>query len=177
MQPSNDLRPGEAERGAVHEAGHAIIGLSFGIPIDLIERLEGAELPAVIAREGFDSSAAVNFSKEILALEPRRQFLVAMGGIAAETLQFGSYLPQSAAHDFECLKPNVLTDVEIKGLVEIAQLMILPNLTVFNFIKEELFQWLNSSEAKLSGQRFNQRFAEHGKSLDITERLDKLLPL
>jgi hypothetical protein len=172
------LRPGEAERGAVHEAGHAIIGLSLGVPVERIERIEGKELSAAIAKEGFDSSAAVVFSeKELRALEPRRQFLILMGGISAETAKFGSYLPQSAAQDFEDLKPNVLTGAEINGLVEIAQSMILPNLGVFHFIKEALFEWLNNSEPLLSGQRFNEKFAQRGKSIDVTERLDKLLPL
>jgi hypothetical protein len=178
MQGPADLIPGEAERGSVHETGHIVVALSLGVRVEKISRIEGAELPDVLRLRGFDSSVAVDFSKEIHALEPRRQFLIAFGGMAGETLKFGFYNETSAAHDFEILKPNVFNDAEIRGLIDIAQLMIVPNLAVFNFVSKRLAEWLNNpSAAPLLGDEFNQRFLAQGTRVEVSEHLDRVLPL
>jgi hypothetical protein len=76
------------------------------------------------------------------------------------------------------LKPNILSEPELKGLIEIAQLMLLPNISVFEYVKEHLFQWLNNSgTAPLLGNKFNQRFLEKGTKVEISEHLDRVLPL
>lgn len=143
----------------------------------MVSRIEGTELPDVLRREGFDSSVATHFSKSIHEIEPRRQFLIAVGGMAAETLVFGFYDKKGVAHDIEALKPNILSEPELKGLIEIAQLILLQNISVFNCVKEQLFQWLNDSgAAPVSGNKFNQRFLEEGTKVDISEHLDRVLP-
>lgn len=55
--------------------------------------------------------------------------------------------------------------------------MLLANLTIFNYVQEELYQWLNtSSAAPVLGDKFNQRFLEKGTKVEITEHLDRVLP-
>ena len=172
-----NLITGEAERGAVHEAGHIVVGLSLGVTIEKVSRVEGAELPSVLRDIGFESSVATDFSNSIHQIEPRRQFLIAVGGMAAETHRFGFYNKLGCAHDIEALKPNIFTEAELKGLIEIAQLMLLPNLAIFNYVKEELYHWLNvPGTAAVLGDEFNQRFLEKGTKVDITEHLDRVLP-
>jgi hypothetical protein len=97
--------------------------------------------------------------------------------MAAETLKFGFYDKKGCAHDIDAMKPNILTEDEVKGLIEIAQLMLLPNLSIFNYVKEELYQWSNiSGAAPVLGDKFNQRFLEKGTKVEITEHLDRALP-
>src|ERR1700688_1397470 len=172
-----NLHTGEAERGAVHEAGHIVVGLSLGVTVEKVSRVEGNDLPDVLREIGFESSAATDFSKSIHEIEPRRQFLIAVGGMAAETLTFGFYEEKGVAHDIEALKPNILREPELKGLIEIAQLILLQNISVFNYVKEQLFQWLNNSgAAPVAGNKFNQRFLENGVKVEISEHLDRVLP-
>lgn len=143
-----------------------------------VSRVEGNDLPEVLREIGFESSAATDFSKSSREIEPRRQFLVAVGCMAAETLKFGFYDKKGCAHDIDAMKPNILTGDEIKGLIEIAQLMLLPNLSIFNYVKEQLCQWLNiSGAAPVLGDKFNQRFLEKGTKVEITQHLDRVLPL
>jgi hypothetical protein len=162
-----NLHTGEAERGAVHEAGHIVVGLSLGVTVEKVSRVEGNDLPEVLREIGFESSAATDFSKSIHEIEPRRQFLIAVGGMAAETLKFGFYDKKGCAHDIDAMKPNILTEDEVKGLIEIAQLMLLPNLSIFNYVKEELYQWSNiSGAAPVLGDKFNQRFRKGHQGRD-----------
>jgi hypothetical protein len=171
-----DLQYGEAERVSAHEAGHIVVALSLGVAVDKVRKVEGAELPKILRLEGFDSSVATDFSESVHGIEPRRQFLITVGGMAAETLLLGSYHKGGAAHDLDSLRPNVLNETQIKGLVEVAQLMLLPNLFVLRYVREQLFRWLNnSSAAPLSGDPFNRRFFEKGCKVQIAEHLDRVL--
>lgn len=99
-----NLRTGEAERGAVHEAGHVVVGLSLGVTVEKVSRVEGNDLPEVLREIGFESSTATDFCKSIRKIEPRRQFLIAVGGMAAETLKFGFYDKKGCAHDIDAMK-------------------------------------------------------------------------
>lgn len=178
MQINSDLLQGEAERASAHEAGHIVVGMSLGGTIDRISRIEGIDVPGVLQAGGFDSAAAVDFTPGTRSkLEPRKQFLVALGGIAAETIVFGFYRNESAAQDFDSLKPNVLTHTQVKDLVEVAQLTLRQNLSVFNYVREQLREWLNNANAgPIPGEKLNQRFLQKGVIVDVKEHLDRVLP-
>jgi hypothetical protein len=178
MMSVDALIPGESERGAAHEAGHMIVALALGVLVIKVSRDSGANIPTVLREQGFDAAVGVDYSDEIHKLEPRRQFVAAFGGMAGETLSFGFYNKQSAAHDFEAIKPNVLSDKQVQGLVDIGQSMILANLGIFNYVKVQLRVWLdNPNAAPLLGDTFNQRFLQRGKQVDISEQLNTLLPV
>jgi hypothetical protein len=110
LQIPMNLRQGEAERGAAHEAGHIVVALSLGVTLDKVSRVESAQLPDILQREGFDSSVATDYTDSLHEIEPRRQFLIAVGGMAGENLVLGVYNRKGAAHDIESLKPNILSE-------------------------------------------------------------------
>lgn len=171
------LIPGESERGAAHEAGHMVVALALGVRVIRVSRDNGANVPTILREQGFDAAVGVDYSSEIHKLETRRQFVVTFGGMAGETLSFGFYSKQSAAHDLEAIKPNFLSEKQVQVLVDIGQSMIRTNLGVFNYVKEQLRVWLNNpNAAPLLGDAFNQRFLERGKQVDISEQLNTLLP-
>jgi hypothetical protein len=50
LQIPMNLRQGEAERGAAHEAGHIVVALSLGVTLDKVSRVESAQLPDILQR-------------------------------------------------------------------------------------------------------------------------------
>jgi hypothetical protein len=166
------------DRVAAHEAGHAVVGLSLGTKIEYIERLAEEEVPKVLQAEDFHGGLAVEFTASVRTLEPRLQFLIAVGGMAAETLVFGKYDKGGAAFDVESLKPNVLSESEITGLIEIDHKILNLNLKYFNHLRESLAKRLKSPEKVLAvGASMNARFNKTGTKADVTADLDRLLPL
>jgi hypothetical protein len=142
------------ERTSIHEAGHIVVGLALDVSVDKVLWIDGTDSPELLRAHGFKSAACVDFNKPSMqALEPRRQFLIAMGGMASETLKLGDYDRGGAAEDLNSLKPNVLTDEQIQGLVGIGQLLLTPNLSILNRISEQLFQWLNAPTSTKSPAR------------------------
>ena len=122
---------------------------------------------------------AVQFSAVVHKLEPRRQFLIAIGGIAAEELIFQKHDELAAAGDFDCLKPNILTDPEISGLIAIAQKLLTANLSFFHRLRGSIRKRLETSSDQilLQGAGINANFKKKGNRLDVSAELDALLPL
>jgi hypothetical protein len=167
------------DRVAAHEAGHTVTGLSLGIAVEFIELLTPENVPQALRDRAFHGGLAVQFSTAILRLEPRRQFLVAVGGIAAEELIFQKHDELAAAADFECLKPNVLTQAEIAGLIAIAQKLLSSNLEFFNRLRLSIRQRLETSQDRilLQGAGINVNFTKRGVQLDVSADLDAQLPV
>jgi len=166
------------KRVATHEAGHAVIGLSLGAKIDYIERLATDGIPEVLQANDFHAAVAVNFTNSVHKLEPRLQFLIAMGGMAAETLIFGKYDKFAAASDLESLKPNILSESDIAGLVEIGQRVLNENFKYFNHLRESLTRRLSSVDRILTiGASLNANFKKTGTKVSVVAELDRLLPL
>jgi ATP-dependent Zn protease len=166
------------ERVATHEAGHAVVGLSLGTKVDYIERLATGNVPEVLQAEDFHAGLAVNFTTTVRKLEPRLQFLIAFGGMAAETLIFGKYHKGGAASDLENLKPNILSEVEIAGLIEIAQKILNQNLKFFHHLRKHLTKRLRSQDLILAkGAGLNARFKKDGTKVDVSVDVESLLLL
>lgn len=169
---------GEHERVAAHEAGHATVGLSLGTKVDCIERLGDDDIPDVLQAKSFEAGLAVKFTSTVSKLEPRLQFLIAMGGMAGETVVYGKYIADAAASDLDNLKPNILSETEIAGLVKIGLNILNGNEDFFRYLREHLTKRLDSSDRILVvGASANARFNKVGKKIDVIADLDKLLPL
>ena len=167
------------ERVATHESGHAVVALSLGVAIEYIERLSEDGMPEVLTARDFHAGAAVKHVIEtFVKLNPRQQFLIAFGGMAAETLVFGKYDPDAAAADFDALKPNVLTAAQSAGLVELAQIPLKNNLEFFHKLRAKVTKRLSASTDTilLQGAAINANFKKSGSRTDLLDELFRLLP-
>jgi hypothetical protein len=170
---------GDFERVATHEAGHTVAGLALGVAVAFIEFLTPENVPQALRDRDFHGGLAVQFSPVVRKLEPRRQFLIALGGIAAEQLVFQKHDELAASADFDCLKPNVLAEPEVTGLIVIAQRLLTANLNFFHRLRESLRKRLESSSDRilLQGAGINVNFRKTGNRPDVSADLDALLPL
>ena len=167
------------ERVATHEAGHAVVALSLGVAIEYIERLSAAGVPEVLTARDFHAGAAVkHVMGPFLRLNPRQQFLIAFGGMAAEALVFGKYNHNAAAADFEALKPNVVTEAESAKLVELAQIPLKNNLGFFHKLRAKITKRLAASSGTilLQGAAINAGFKKSGIRTDLLDELFRILP-
>jgi len=167
------------ERAATHESGHAVVALSLGVAIERVERLSADDLPEVLTSRDFHAGAAVkHVMGAFVKLNPRQQFLILFGGMAAETLVFGKYDPDAAAADFDALKPNVLTEAQSAGLVELAQIPLKNNFEFFHKLRAKVTKRLatSSDTTLLQGAAINAKFKKSGSRTDLLDELFRLLP-
>ncbi len=166
------------ERVATHEAGHTVVGLSLGAKIDYIERMAANEVPGALQAHDFHAALAVKFTSGVQNLEPRLQYVIAVGGMAAENLIFGKYSEEGAAADFETLKPAGLDETQIAGLTVIAQKVLNENIHFFDRLRENLTERLRASQEGIlaAGASVNARFKKTGKRVDVSTDIDRLLP-
>ncbi|WP_422369862.1 AAA family ATPase [Hoeflea sp.] len=98
---------------AVHEAGHAIIGIELGLPF------HGVSITDKILAEGMDSLGGTLFSFSAITLKTKSlildQIAMYMGGIAAETLIFGEFTEGSAEHPLSDLGLATALATKLEG--------------------------------------------------------------
>ena len=86
------MATGHDEATAYHEAGHAVVALALGRPVQQRQRPAGPRTSSACA-----SSARAVFRPSEDWLE--REILIALGGIAAEARHTGNYAWDGAARD------------------------------------------------------------------------------
>jgi len=171
------LLESDFERALAHEAGHAVVGLSLGAFIEHIERASASGMPGSLMSQGFDEGLCVQFEPTIKTFEPRFQYTVAAAGMAAERLVFGRFEPIAASHDVDLLRAAGRTDIEILGLIDIAQKVLSENVSFLDFVRQSLKNrpsWLGP--ILVDGSILNERFRSEGVKVDISVDLEKLLP-
>jgi DNA polymerase III delta prime subunit len=81
---------------AIHEAGHAIVGIELGLPF------QGIKITDKVSAEGIDSIGGALFNFPAFSLRTKslilNQIAMYLGGIAAETVVFGEFTEGSAGH-------------------------------------------------------------------------------
>ncbi|WP_152009072.1 AAA family ATPase [Hoeflea sp. EC-HK425] len=98
---------------AVHEAGHAIIGIELGLPF------QGVRITDKICAEGVDSLGGTLFNFSAMSLRTKSlildQIAMYMGGIAAETLIFGEFTEGSGEHPLSDLGLATALATKLEG--------------------------------------------------------------
>lgn len=88
-RPLIDVPAEHMRVAAYHEAGHAIVGLQFGM------KLQGIGITDTVFSEGIETLGGARFAKPRFPMKTKSYFLdhIAMflGGLAAETLVFGEF--------------------------------------------------------------------------------------
>jgi hypothetical protein len=166
----------DSYRAAAHEAGHTVVGMSLGLNVDDIRRCEGSDVPGSLQAVGLRAAVVVRFTN-LQQIEPRLQYLLAVGGMAAETLIYGNYDRAAATFDLDALRPIGLSEPEIDGLIRIARLVLQENLEFLHYVRTTLEQHINAPENILIiGACLNAKFKECGQKTDVFSDLDRLLP-
>lgn len=116
MPPTRALNKGERWRVAVHEAGHAVVGVLTGRVLETVTVAD-----RIVIREGAQSLGRTSFTEsspfDSTADHLRADIAMCMGGRVAEEAVFGAFAAGSAGHDSSDLTKATQIAVLIEGVL------------------------------------------------------------
>jgi hypothetical protein len=161
---------------AAHEAGHAVVLLALGVPVDHISRVAGPNGSPLI--NGMERYVTMPDIPAITALEPRLQYLTFVGGMAGETTHTAFVDIAGAASDLAPLREVNLTDNQIDCATIVALEIIRENRQLWERIHDVVLAGI--LQRKMVFVRrvvLDQWFVRLGKRFSNMPMLDSVLPL
>jgi hypothetical protein len=160
---------------AAHEAGHAVVTMAVGVPLNWIV---GEEPSPSAAWSGASNTFYTQHDRDTFGLlDMRLQYLTVAAGFAGETVLTGMVDPVRAQEDLVSLHACKLTNEEIQLLTAVAIGVVQENRKVWEMIHEAIvYLHANDMPLTIEGLFLNSQFRHQGKRFTDTQKLFEILP-